>query len=360
MGQTLDDTLLVFNCHEAWVHQLGVLGFKLDIIVGLKGQFKGSWDHQMRPVPSNSRLVSSAEALASSTRYHCVIAHNIADLLEIKTRREPKLIVIHSTMEGRLLEERTSVNPRQVREMLAQYLDIIGGHAVAVSRLKGASWGFTDDVVPFFADPSEYPPYSGELACGLRICNFVNNRRGILLWDLHTRAFGDLPIRLVGHNPDMPSVSAAENWAELKSTLQSHRFYIHTADPHLEDGYNMATLEAMAAGMPVIGNVHPGSPVKHGVSGFLSDDPAELRGYAQMLLNDRELAAKMGQEARKTVIERFSPGQFRSGFLRSIEQARRKAGANAGAGPGFDGNVPVIAAPDYCGAGSNGQPKYGR
>jgi len=35
-------TLLVFNCHEAWVYQLGVLGYNLDIIVGLKGKYKAN------------------------------------------------------------------------------------------------------------------------------------------------------------------------------------------------------------------------------------------------------------------------------------------------------------------------------
>ena len=48
----------------------------------------------------------------------------------------------------------------------------------------------------------------------------------------------------------MPGVEAAKNWDNLKETLQSHRFYIHTADPRYEDGFNMATLEAMAAGIP--------------------------------------------------------------------------------------------------------------
>jgi len=51
-------TLLVFNCHEAWVSQLAVLGYQLDIIVGLKGQYKDTWDRQMRPIPPNSRLLS--------------------------------------------------------------------------------------------------------------------------------------------------------------------------------------------------------------------------------------------------------------------------------------------------------------
>jgi hypothetical protein len=64
-------TLLVFNCHEAWVYQLGVLGYALDIIVGLKGKYKQSWDEQMRPMPPNSRLITLPQALQSQTRYYC-------------------------------------------------------------------------------------------------------------------------------------------------------------------------------------------------------------------------------------------------------------------------------------------------
>jgi glycosyltransferase involved in cell wall biosynthesis len=122
----------------------------------------------------------------------------------------------------------------------------------------------------------------------------------------------------------MPGVEAAKDWRHLKKILQSHRFYIHTADPRYEAGHNMATAEAMAAGLPVLGNRHPTSPVKHGVSGFLSDNPRELQHYARILLEDRQLAEMMGKQARKTVIEQFSAARFRHGFLRSIELARRK------------------------------------
>ena len=45
--QTDKKTLLVFNCHEAWVYQLGVLGYDLDIVVGLSGRYKKTWDEQI-------------------------------------------------------------------------------------------------------------------------------------------------------------------------------------------------------------------------------------------------------------------------------------------------------------------------
>jgi hypothetical protein len=323
-AQTHERTLLVFNCHESWVYQLGVLGYKLDIIIGLKGRYLETWDEQMRPMPPNSRIITLPEAQQSKTRYYCIITHNITDLLDIKHRPEPRLMVIHSTFEGRALGESYDVTPKDMKETLKKYLNLIGGHAVAISMLKGKSWGFTKDIVPCAVNADDYLPYSGQTSCGLRVCNFIESRKKILLWDFYEKAFDEIPIRLVGHNPNMLGVRAANSWDHLKRILQSHRFYIHTANPELEDGYNMASLEAMAAGLPILGNRHPTSPVEHSVSGFLSDDPAELRKYAGMLLEDKILATIMGKEARKTVIERFSMNIFKEAILQSIETARQK------------------------------------
>ncbi len=317
-------TLLVFNCHEPWIHQLGALGYALDIIVGLKGKYNQGWDYRMRPLPAHARLISLPEALQSPTEYYCIITHNTTDLLDVRFRPEPRLLVLHHTLEGRLREEHSNIDPEKMKDMLHGYMELVGGHVVATSMFKGESWGFTDDIVHFGIDVDGYLPYDGHETAGLRICNFISSRRQILLWDLHEQAFAGLPITLVGHNPDLPGVEAARDWDHLKRILQAHRFYIHTADPMLEAGHNMATAEAMAAGLPVLGNRHPTSPIRHGISGFLSDDPRKLRQYAQMLLEDRELARLMGQRARKTVEERFSLTRFKHAFLRSIEIARRK------------------------------------
>ena len=317
-------TLLVFNCHEAWVYQLGVLGYNLDIIIGLRGRNRLNWDERIRPVPHNSRLITLSEALQSTINYYCIITHNMTDLLDVKLRPEPKITIIHLPIEARVVEEKSKIEPEKMKQVLHEYMELIGGHAVAVTMSKGKSWDFTEDIVLNSSNPEDYLPYSGHLACGLRIANCIGIRKKCLLWDFHEIAFNTIPVRIVGHNPDMSGVKASESWDNLKEMLQSHRFYIHTADPKYEDGFNMATLEAMAAGMPVLGNRHLTSPVEHGVSGFLSNDPDELRRYAILLLQDRNLAIKMGQEARKTVLERFSMNRFKKSFLNSIETARRK------------------------------------
>jgi len=319
-----DKTLLVFNCHEPWIYQLGTLGYRLDIVVNLRGKYNQGWDERMRPLPTHARLVTLPEALASPTDYYCIVTHNTTDLLDVRCRPEPRILVLHHTLEGRLQEERSTIDPQQMKDMLHTYLDLVGGHVVATSMFKGESWGFTDDIVQFGIDVEDYPLCSGEQPRGLRICNFINSRRQILLWDFHEQAFAGLPVTLVGHNPDLPGVEAARDWDHLKAILQSHRFYIHTADPRFEAGHNMAMAEAMAAGLPVLGNCHPTSPIRHGITGFVSDDPEQLQRYARMLLEDRELALLMGRQARKTVAERFSLTRFKHAFLRSIEIARRK------------------------------------
>ena len=317
-------SLLTFNCHEAWVHQLEYVGYPLDIIDGLPGRYCSRWDLNVRPFPRNSNLVYFDQILQARPSYDCIIIHNLTDLLDSKMILGPRILVIHRTLNGLIRQHGLEMEPDKLKAMVQKYLQWLGGHAVAVSSLKGGSWNLDEDIVEFGVDVDKYHPWSGGIAVGLRISNQIRNRREILLWEFHQAAFHDIPVKLVGFNPDMAGVLPSQNWEDLKRILSAHRFYIHTAHPELEDGYNMATLEAMAAGLPIIGNRHPSSPVDHGIDGFLSDDPGELNQFAKLLLSDRELAGRMGVAARRKAAERFSLEKFAQKFRASIEKARSK------------------------------------
>lgn len=318
----LSRRLLVFNCHEAWIYQLRFLNFPLDIVVGLRGRHTQDWDSAMRPLPPNSRLLRPADLAHVAGRYHCIIAHNLTDLLDVKLISGPRLLILHETLDGNLLEQKSTVPSSEMKRAVKKFTQMTNTHVVAVSKMKGKSWGFCDDIVPSSAAIGDYPAWQGDIARGLRIANHVLRRPTYLLWEFHKQAFGDLPVTLVGHNPEMDGVKPSAGWADLKSALSHHRFYIHTAHPQLEDGYNMASLEAMAAGLPVLGNLHPTSPITNGVNGFLSDNPCELRKRAIELLEDRGLAARMGSAAREAVGKLFSPTRFAEKFGRSIATAR--------------------------------------
>jgi hypothetical protein len=320
----LCERLLVFDCHEAWVYQLRCLGLPMDIVVGLGGRSKAGWDETMRPVPPDSRLLRPVDLDPAREPYRCMVAHNLTDLLDMKSLAGPRQLVLHETLDGAILEQKSTIPADKLRSAVRKYTQMTGTHIVAVSEMKAKSWGLGGDVVTSCVVVDEYFDWRGDLQRGLRVSNHILRRPRVLLWEFHQAAFGDLPVTLVGQNPEMQGVKPAADWNGLKQILSLHRFYIHTADPRFEDGFNMAMLEAMAAGLPVLGNRHPTSPIVNGVNGFLSDDPAELRGFALRLLADRDLALQLGSGARETVRRQFSPERFAEGFLSSLSAATGK------------------------------------
>jgi hypothetical protein len=322
--EALGDRLLVFDCHEAWVYQLRWLGLPMDIVVGLGGRQKSGWDEAMRPVPPNARILKPNDLDPAREPYRCMVAHNLTDLLDMKNLAGPRLLVLHETLDGTILEQKSTIPAEKLRSAVRKYAQMTHTHIVAVSELKAKSWGLGGDVVNSCAALEEYPEWTGDLQRGLRVSNHILRRPSVLRWDFHQAAFGDLPVTLVGHNPELQGVKPAANWPDLKKILSLHRFYIHTSDPRFEDGFNMAMLEAMAAGLPVLGNRHPTSPIVNEVNGFLSDDPSELRGYALRLLDDRELALRLGLAASETVRKQFPPERFAQSFFSSVETACTK------------------------------------
>jgi glycosyltransferase involved in cell wall biosynthesis len=204
------------------------------------------------------------------------------------------------------------------------YLGAVGGVVVAVSRPKLLSWGVEGTVIEPPVDPEEYGGYTGELSKGIRVSNAVSKRSTVLAWNVHQELVRDMPWTLVGNNPDMPEAQPARDWDHLRQLLRSHRFYIHTSQVDMEDGYNLALLEAMGTGLPVISTRSPTSPVIDGESGFISDDISYLRWGMQQLLADPRLAMQMGAKGSQAVLQAFSVSRFLMRWHEAIAEARAR------------------------------------
>lgn len=74
-------------------------------------------------------------------------------------------------------------------------------------------------------------------------------------------------------------------------------------------GIQIKILESMAHGVPVIAlrNVARSSPIRHGVNGLIAEDAREFAEYTIQLSCDRNLCRKLGDAARETIGEQFSP-----------------------------------------------------
>jgi hypothetical protein len=313
--------LLTFNCHEAYVHLLGRLGLDLDIIDGLPGRYVQRWDERMRPVPERARLITLEDAL-SFGRYDVAIAHNLTDLLALRSLDLPKVLVLHVDLRARIREEPGQHDLGRMQTQLREYLSAIRAVAVAVSETKARSWGQACPVIRPAADPAEYDAFDAALPVALRVANQVAQRRERLAWSEHLAIVEGHRTLLVGHNPDIEGALPASSWAALKGLYRTHRAYVHSAGIGLDDGYNLGVVEAMMTGMPVVSLEGSESPVVDGVSGYISSDVAYLNERLGALLADREHALTLGRRAREQALELFSPSQFESRWRAALDLAR--------------------------------------
>ena len=101
--------------------------------------------------------------------------------------------------------------------------------------------------------------------------------------------------------------------------------------PTANEGFCRSILEAMASGTPVVGSKKGGIPlaVKNNINGFLvrSKSSKAIADAVNKILNNPALKEKLGQGARKTVVERFDWGDIAKRYehlsLSAIKAHRR-------------------------------------
>jgi len=116
---------------------------------------------------------------------------------------------------------------------------------------------------------------------------------GLLLWS------HDLPLRVLGHRSDAPTLVAAFDLVIL---------------PSLYEGLPYSLLEAMACGVPVVASNVTGArdAILDGETGFLVavGDVTAFAGAAAKVLTDRALRLRLGAAAGKRALDHFSLERF--------------------------------------------------
>lgn len=315
--------IVTFCAHQPYLHLFAGLNLQMDVVqLENNRRFLQNWNPDLRPLPSSWNLITwdQARINLAAGHYQLALAHNVTDYIDFLPFKLPCVLVFHTSLSGRLSEEHSDIDPKAYRAQLRELLTRSKGQAVFISESKRRDWGLAGLVIPLAIDTQAYQGYTGEDPVILRVANQLIERGEMLGYTAWQTLIAGLNSRLVGYNPRSPEARPARDWEELKQQYRCSRVYLHTASPALEDGYNLAMLEAMATGMPVVCTASPTAPVIDGENGFISQDLAYLRSRLELLLADRDLARNMGMAARKTVQTRFSMDQFKANWERVFQK----------------------------------------
>jgi GT2 family glycosyltransferase/2-polyprenyl-3-methyl-5-hydroxy-6-metoxy-1,4-benzoquinol methylase len=315
--------VLAFNWHEPYLALLARTGFGF-----LVADWPRRWNAAFRPRPANARLVrdpEEARALAADRRLDLVLCQTPADLDWVTPHTLPVVYLAHNRLDNEVRGQPAGT-AEALRERVRTRLARTGGRFVAISEMKRTSWGLDGVVIPPGLDCAEYGGWTGERTAALTVGNFLAERDHMLGYSRLAAALTELPWRIIGTNPAL-GVGEAKSWDALRAAYRIHRLYAHATQWPWEDGWNLALLEAMATGMPVVAWANPTTPIREGLEGFVADGPEALRRWARRLIEDIDLARRLGERARDRVAELFPLDAFlerwRTVLLEAADPARR-------------------------------------
>lgn len=317
--------ILTFNWHESYIHLLSKTGYHFEVVEKWKGGRFG-WIREFRPVPPNCRLISEEEAREGLEKeiYDRVICHNIEDLLFVRAFKIPKVLIFHNRLSTEIALGGYRVEKERYLEEVRHLFDSTDNLTlVFISETKRRDWGLKGEVILPGIDVDEYGGWRGEREKVLRIGNLIKERDIMLGYSIQERVLDGVPSTLLGLNPALPNSYIPKDWEDLKTHMRNHRVYLHTTIYPYEDGYNLALLEAMATGMPIVSLSNPTSPITDRVNGFVSSDEGYLRERVKELLNDKTLASSLGKRARETVSDCFPMERFVREWKRVLEGTSR-------------------------------------
>src|SRR3990167_466013 len=268
-----------------------------------------SWDKTYRKIPSNYYIlgkVANLDDFPAELNFDLVLSHQKFGQFQIgsKIAEQLKLPLINV--------EHTWCNPLWREEDIQNLREMSANINVFITKSNQKVWGFNSEnsVViehgmdtDLFKSNPEIPRKNHILSC---VNDFISRDVwcGFHLWKEVTQG---LPVHPIGKTSGLSQ--PAKNLEDLVYQYQSSRIFINTS---LNSPIPCALLEAMSCECAILTTATCEIPtiIKNGENGFITNDKKEMRQYLELLLNDQKLAQKLGENARKTISERFNLNKF--------------------------------------------------
>ncbi|HEX7682982.1 MAG TPA: glycosyltransferase family 4 protein [Trinickia sp.] len=151
--------------------------------------------------------------------------------------------------------------------------------------------------------------YTGELERGVVVINNLATRGRRLGADVYASVARQVPLELVGMNAQEAGGLGEIGNLDLAAFTARYRFFFN---PIRWTSLGLAIIEAMTIGMPIVGLATTELPtvVVDGENGYVATDVDSLVERMRALLADPNEARRLGENARRTALERFGIGRF--------------------------------------------------
>lgn len=291
--------ILTFPTHERYESELCKTGheFYAMNIPNMK-----SWNANQTPVPSNYHILPENQ-MCNYIEYDFILVQSKFGQFQLAQNINQNLSLPIICLEHTLPTPQTISNAQ-----LNQMRSMRGDYNIFISEFSQKSWGIDGKVIHHGIDTEKFCPLDiTKNNTVLTVANDFVNRDYCLNYSGWKRITSGLNTKLVGDTKGLST--PAKSIDDLVNEYNSSSVYFNssTLSP-----IPMSLLEAMSCGCAVVSTATCMIPeiVKNGHNGYISNSEEELRYYLQLVLNDEQLRKNLGENARKTILEKFSEKAF--------------------------------------------------
>lgn len=303
--------ILTFPTHERYETQLSKTGHDF---YALNITNTKQWNKTQTPIPHNYHILPENE-ICEYLNYDFILVQSRYGQFQFANKINQSLripiIVLDHTLPSDAQIDKNSLNI--LKNMVGNYNIFISEYSKNAWDINGNSIVIRHGIDSEFFKPINEPKQKYVLT----VANEFVKRNHCLHYDLWCEITDGIKTKIVGENPGLSY--SANTLDDLVKEYNTCQVYFNTSTTPIP----MSLLEAMACGCAIVTVSASMMPeiITNGVNGFITNDKLEMKNYINKIMQDDELRNSLGNNARKTILEKFSETQFISEWNKIFNKA---------------------------------------
>jgi glycosyltransferase involved in cell wall biosynthesis len=287
-----------------------------------------TWDTDYGKVPDNYHII---ESIPDYLDFDLVLAHTDCERLRYVHKHLSGVSDLTSNRTGVPILRHNHVLPDiryDIETQKQAAVNPVVDFYSFISKYSRDSWGFTKNnslVIEHGIDTGFWSKGaendSREQYC-LSVVNELPSRDWCCGYSLWREINNSTPCQVVGKSTGANTgfSQPAHCIEHLRDLYQTAAVYLNTS---IHSPVPTSLMEAMACGCPIVSTETCMIPeiIQHGVNGFMSNNPEELKKYCNLLLNNPIVARKMGMNGKRAIEEKYSLERFIKNWNSSLDLA---------------------------------------